>query len=266
MQFYPADWLKDPDLQICSMNTIGIWINVMCRMWEAKEEGILRGKFGELALLAGARPHEFKRFIKEAKEHNFCDVLQDVTESYSVVTLKCRRMNKAFLEREGAKARMRKHRGGEGCGNVTPPSSSSSSTSSSKNNNISEFRSLFETARTNYPGTVRGLDVEWDYLKDVCRKYSLPVEQTVSEISVAVGRLLEWRASATAAGDFVPAPKNFKTWLYNRCWTEEFAKVQQQVSGEHKQCLTRDCKNEGPASRTDDTGQKYYLCTACGGR
>lgn len=38
-----------------------------------------------------------------------------------------------------------------------------------------------------------------------------------------------------------------------------------QPTGEHKQCLTRGCKNEGPASRTDDTGQKYYLCPACGG-
>ncbi len=37
------------------------------------------------------------------------------------------------------------------------------------------------------------------------------------------------------------------------------------TGGEHKRCLTRGCKNEGPASRTDDTGQKYYLCPACGG-
>lgn len=265
MQFYPADWLKDPDLQICSMNTIGIWINVMCRMWEAKEEGILRGTFGELALLAGARPHEFKRFIKEAKEHNFCDVLQDVTKSYSVVMLKCRRMNKAFLEREGSKFRMRKHRGGSGYEEVTAPSSSSTSSSSSKKNNICQFKGLFNTARTEYPGTVRGLDVEWDYLNGICRKYSLPVEQTVSEISVAVGRLLEWRESALAAGNFVPAPKNFKTWLCNRCWTEEFAKVGGGATGEIKRCYKLGCNAEGPAKWKDDAGLTYFKCKEHGG-
>jgi hypothetical protein len=37
------------------------------------------------------------------------------------------------------------------------------------------------------------------------------------------------------------------------------------TGGEHKRCITRGCKNEGPASRTDDTGQKYYLCNSCGG-
>ncbi len=261
MQFYPADWLKDPDLQICSMNTIGIWINVMCRMWEAKEEGILRGTTGELSLLVGARPSEFKKFLHEAETHLFADV----TKCYSVVTIKCRRMNRAFLERDGAKRRMRRHRGGGGYEDVTTPSSSSSSSSTSNTNNICQFKELFETARTEYPGTVRGLDVEWDYLEVVCRKYNLDVEQIVSEISVAVGRLLEWRVAALAAGDFVPPPKNFKTWLHNRCWTEEFAAVHQQVTGEHKRCLTRGCKNEGPASRVDDTGQKYYLCVACGG-
>ena len=88
MQFYPADWLKDPDLQMCSMNTIGIWINLLCRMWETKEEGVLRGTEGELALLVGARPGEFKKFLTECETHLFADV----TKSYNDVTIKCRRI------------------------------------------------------------------------------------------------------------------------------------------------------------------------------
>ncbi len=131
LQFYPADWLKDTDLQMCSMNTIGIWINLICRMWEVKEEGILKGKAGELALLVGARPSEFKRFLSEAGKHGFCDVLQNVTESYPVVIIKCRRMNKMFLGRERAKEGMRKHRQ-EKLRESYSPSSSTSSTSSTK--------------------------------------------------------------------------------------------------------------------------------------
>ncbi len=124
LQFYPADWLKAVDLQMCSMNTIGIWINLLCRMWEAKEEGILIGKPGELALLVGAKPGEFKRFLKEAGSHNFCDVLHNVTDCYAIVTIKCRRMNKVFLERERVKLAMRDKRLRES----DVPSSSSSST------------------------------------------------------------------------------------------------------------------------------------------
>ena len=124
LQFYPADWLKAVDLQMCSMNTIGIWINLLCRMWEAKEEGILSGKPGELALLVGAKPGEFKRFLREAGEHKFCDVLHNVTDCYAVVTIKCRRMNGVFLERERVKIAMREHR----LQKSDVPSSSSSST------------------------------------------------------------------------------------------------------------------------------------------
>lgn len=131
LQFYPADWLKDPDLQMCSMNTIGIWINLLCRMWESKEEGILSGKVGELALLVGARPSEFSRFLREAETHLFADV----TKSYSVVTIKCRRMNKLFLEREGAKKRMQRHRSKPCNADVTKHSSSSTSSSPTKSKN-----------------------------------------------------------------------------------------------------------------------------------
>lgn len=128
LQFYPADWLKDPDLQMCSMNTIGIWINLVCRMWESKEEGIIRGKLGEIALLVGARPSEFKRFLREVLDHKFANV----TKCNSVVTITCRRMNKVFLEREGIKKRVKEHRARQGNAKVTKHSSSSTSSSSTK--------------------------------------------------------------------------------------------------------------------------------------
>lgn len=83
-------------------------------------------------------------------------------------------------------------------------------------------KTLFNTARKIYPGTKRGLDEEWDYLDIVCRKHKLDREQTVPKIIAGVNRLLEWRKNAAAANVFVPSPKNFNTWLFNRCWTDEF--------------------------------------------
>ncbi len=131
LQFYPADWLKDPDLQICSMNTIGVWINLLCRMWEVKEEGIIKGKPSDIALLIGAKKSEFNRFLREAVTHSFANV----QENNGIVTIVCRRMNKAYIEREKAKKRMKKYRSKKSDANVTEDvtTHSSSSSSSSKN-------------------------------------------------------------------------------------------------------------------------------------
>ena len=206
LQFYPADWLKDPDLQMCSMNTIGIWINLMCRMWEAKEEGILKGKIGELALLTGARPMEFKKFIKEAEEHKFCDVLQTVTDCYTVVTIKCRRMNKAFLERERVKIAMQRKR----LRDCDVPSSTSSSSSTTNK----EYMSIFNEARKYYPGEKRGLDTEFNYLCKVVKEWKEIIPLLLPAIKTEESR----RASLESARKFVPSWKHFKMWIYNRCW------------------------------------------------
>ena len=45
-QFYPGDWLKDPDLRICSLAAKGLLIDMLCYMHESQERGVLlvRGK------------------------------------------------------------------------------------------------------------------------------------------------------------------------------------------------------------------------------
>lgn len=40
-QFYPADWLKDPDLRRCSHAAKGVWIDMLCVMHECEERGVL---------------------------------------------------------------------------------------------------------------------------------------------------------------------------------------------------------------------------------
>ncbi len=204
LQFYPADWLKATDLQMCSMNTIGIWINIICRMWETKEEGILQGKAGEIALLVGAKPGEFKRFMKEAKEHNFCDLLQDVTDSHTIVTIRCRRMNRLFLEREGAKHRMRRHREVGSNVNVTTPSSTSSSTT----------KNIYDIFRKYYPGEKRGLETEFNYFCKTHKDWKDVLPLLLPAVKGAEVR----RSALRSANQFVPPWKHLKTWIYNRCW------------------------------------------------
>lgn len=129
-QFYPADWRKDPQLQMCDMATQGIWINLLCCMWESDEVGKVIGTWEDFARLLGIPIADFKRFYLQAKRHKFADV----TNSDGVVTIINRRIYTAFLERERAKRGMRKTREHRRYKQVTPHSSSS--TSSSKKESI----------------------------------------------------------------------------------------------------------------------------------
>jgi len=40
-QFYPGDWLKDPALSICSPGARGVWMDVLCLMFESPKRGYL---------------------------------------------------------------------------------------------------------------------------------------------------------------------------------------------------------------------------------
>lgn len=41
MPFYPGDWLREPSLRVCSHETKGVFIDMLCLMWECEERGIL---------------------------------------------------------------------------------------------------------------------------------------------------------------------------------------------------------------------------------
>lgn len=45
-QFYPGDWLKDPPLRRCSAAARGVWIDMLCLMFECEERGVL-ASYGE---------------------------------------------------------------------------------------------------------------------------------------------------------------------------------------------------------------------------
>lgn len=46
-QFYPGDWLKDPALRAASSGARGLWIDMLCLMWEAQPRGYLQNPSGE---------------------------------------------------------------------------------------------------------------------------------------------------------------------------------------------------------------------------
>lgn len=40
-QFYPGDWLKDPNLRRCTPAAKGVWMDLLCIMFECEERGVL---------------------------------------------------------------------------------------------------------------------------------------------------------------------------------------------------------------------------------
>ena len=40
-QFYAMDWLTDPSLRLCSPETRGVWIDILCWMWLSSEVGFM---------------------------------------------------------------------------------------------------------------------------------------------------------------------------------------------------------------------------------
>lgn len=135
-QFYVRDWLSDPQLRMCSHVTKGIWIDLLCLMWEAPERGKLEGTADQLARMVSANNGDFELFLKEAQETSFCNAnVTRVTDGSKKVTIINRRMQREEKERKlhaNRQFRYRERHKDNLCdvnsdGKVTVPSSSSSS-------------------------------------------------------------------------------------------------------------------------------------------
>jgi hypothetical protein len=127
-QFYPGDWLKDPELSMCSPATRGIWIDLLCGMHELNHGGLLCGTTEELARLCRSTAVELAQAITELETYH----VADVTVCHKKVTVINRRMRREYFERVNAAERQRKHRALSGAVTKMSPPYSSSSNGNSK--------------------------------------------------------------------------------------------------------------------------------------
>jgi hypothetical protein len=149
-QFYPGDWVKDPNLRRCSHAAKGVWIDLLCLMHESEQRGVLAtaGRAwddDEIALAVGGDRSTVLACVQEL-------ILKGVANRQSNGALYSRRLvrdeQKRLLCVEAGKrggnpklVRTLKGEGkgeskGEAKGEANPkptPSSSSSSSSSDKN-------------------------------------------------------------------------------------------------------------------------------------
>lgn len=136
-QFYVRDWLADPQLRMASASTRGIWIDLLCYMWEAPVRGEISGTHEELRRLLNVDNDVYNLWITEAEKLQFCTV---IIRDKNVIVQNRRMFRDANAKINHALAQDRYRERQKSDREVTPPSSSSSSTSKNINKNSqSEF-------------------------------------------------------------------------------------------------------------------------------
>lgn len=76
-QFYPGDWLKDPNLRRCTKSARGVWIDMVCLSFECEERGVFAASGepwpdGDIAAAIGGDIAENLRAIDELLAKGVC--------------------------------------------------------------------------------------------------------------------------------------------------------------------------------------------------
>jgi hypothetical protein len=137
-QFYPGDWMKDPDLRRCSAAARGIWFDMICLMFECQDRGVLATSGvpwtnQEIAASISGNPADNLSHLEEL-------LSKGVARRNDSGAVYCKRMvqdqqarsSNAERQQELRKRKSRDHepRNGESNAAVTPVSQCSSSSSS----------------------------------------------------------------------------------------------------------------------------------------
>ena len=126
-QFYVKDWLTDTQLRLASPATRGIWIDLLCYMWDAPVRGEISCSIDKLGMLVGAQNGECHAFVTEIKALKFGEISVDVTDGHEIVTLRNRRMYREQSKRNNWKKRKQKQRSHGDVPEKSPPHSPSPS-------------------------------------------------------------------------------------------------------------------------------------------
>jgi biotin operon repressor len=73
-QFYPGDWMKDPALRSVSPEARGLWIDMLCLLFESGRRGYLQHMAGkpvsdeQLARMTGSSSGQVSRLLQELED------------------------------------------------------------------------------------------------------------------------------------------------------------------------------------------------------
>jgi len=84
----------------------------------------------------------------------------------------------------------------------------------------------FEDFRKEYPGTKRGLEIEFENFKNKHNDW----EAVIPILLPALNKEKSYKDILKSKGRFCPEWKNLKTWLNQRCWEQEFGAIEKNES------------------------------------
>src|SRR5206468_817720 len=82
-QFYPGDWMKDPELRSISVTARGVWIDLLCLMSESSRRGYLQNRLGkpysteQLSRMIGLDNQNLEACLTELLDGGVMSVEQD---------------------------------------------------------------------------------------------------------------------------------------------------------------------------------------------
>ena len=117
-QFYVKDWLSDPLLRQATPVSRGIWIDVLCFMWEADKRGMLETTPLKLTRMVSASLDEVNHFLNELVDLEFGDLVTKKDLEFPIMEQNCninvqiinRRMYSDYKDKENTRLRVKKHR------------------------------------------------------------------------------------------------------------------------------------------------------------
>lgn len=121
-QFYIKDWLSDPQLKMASHTSKGVWIDILCYLWQSQTRGEIVGTKDQIQRMIGCSRQDLEQFLDDAQRLAFCDI--SVTDN-ATVTVRNRRMYREEKERQNNRVRQQRHRESrKNNGDITPLSPS----------------------------------------------------------------------------------------------------------------------------------------------
>lgn len=110
MKFNAGDWLKDPKVSMLSPAARGIYIDILCAMFENCACGEVCGNLVQLSRIARCSEDEMKAAISEFEETGVVDVVTLCNVFKQKFNIINRRMKREYNIRKATKLRVDRHR------------------------------------------------------------------------------------------------------------------------------------------------------------
>jgi hypothetical protein len=216
-QFYPDDWVSETGLRLSSLESKGLWIELICIMFRAEKRGLLQlngSKISskQLAKMLGEDEEKIISCLKELKDNEVLETLDDGT-------IYCRRMY-----REWSLKQKRKEAGSKG---GKQKASKNKSKKASKSKQMDEEGVEVEVEIEVENKLMERFNIFWKAYpkkksKGQAEKTWKKIKPKQEILGIMLNKIKEGNNSkewAKDKGEFIPHPS---TWLNNKGWEDEY--------------------------------------------